>query len=121
MRVSIKQRTSCSPVQIKDAFYNSESRKEDVNVQKFCVAAPGREQRPEPIISAFAEIKNIGIFKCRQFIVRTDRLAGITLSPVIMSHSVMISAAHLDSLTQEALCDSLGNRNHSYSADSTTS
>lgn len=90
-------------------------------MQKFCVAAPGREQRPEPIISAFAEIKNIGIFKCRQFIVRTDRLAGITLSPVIMSHSVMISTAHLDSLTQEAFCDSLGNRNHSYSADSTTS
>lgn len=38
-----------------------------------------------------------------------------------MSQSVMISGAHLDSLTWEPLCHSPGNCNHSYSADATSS
>lgn len=40
--------------------------------------------------SGFRRDQRIGIFKCHQFIVRTDQSAGITLSPEIMSQCGMI-------------------------------
>lgn len=71
--------------------------------------------------SGFRRDQLIGIFKCHQFIVRTDQQAGITLSQAIMSQSLMIFGAHLDSMTQVMLCGSLSSCNHSYTAGTISS